>query len=213
MKRIVRLTESDLTRIVRRVIKEEECLETPKWLVNFTIGQSKMSVVCNYLTWYSKDYNEGSGFKVLVDLEKTELAVTVCSMDGTLGGLKSISGGKKGTNPSNECPEFIYTFSNSKENGDLNRMLDNIKDILSSDVNKLKESDLTRIVKETINENINQSSEDFRSISRRVSSALDDLVSDTKKGDTRKVDESIAAVKHHIRKMEGIIDDLKKKLR
>jgi len=152
MKRIVRLTESDLTRIVRRVIKEEECLETPKWLVNFTIGQSKMNVVCNYLTWYSKDYDEGSGFKVLVDLEKTELAVTVCSMDDTLGGLKSISGGKQETNPSNECPEFIYTFSNSKENGDLNRMLDNIKDILSSDVNKLKESDLTRIVRRVINE-------------------------------------------------------------
>jgi len=78
---------------------------------------------------------------------------------------------------------------------------------------RLTESDLTRIVKETINENINQSSEDFRSISRRVSSALDDLVSDTKKGDTRKIDESKDAVKLHIRRMENFIDDLKKKLR
>ena len=78
---------------------------------------------------------------------------------------------------------------------------------------RLTENDLKRIVKETINENINQSSEDFRSISRRVSSALDDLMSDTKKGDTRKIGDSMDAVKHHIRRMENIIDELKKKLR
>ena len=37
----------------------------------------------------------------------------------------------------------------------------------------LTESDLTRIVKKTINENINQSSEDFRSICRKVTASLD----------------------------------------
>ena len=77
----------------------------------------------------------------------------------------------------------------------------------------LTESDLTRIVKKTINENINQSSEDFRSISRRVTASLDDLNNEMKKGDVRKMEESKDAVKHHIRRMEGIIDDLKKKLR
>jgi hypothetical protein len=150
MKKIIRLTESDLTRIIRQIIKEEECLETPKWLKNFKIGQKEMSVVCHYLTWYSNDYNEGRGFKVLVDLEKPELAVTVCSMDDTLGALKSISGGKQETNKSNGCPEFIYTFSNSEEGGDLNDMLDEINTIFSSD--KLKESDLTRIIRRVINE-------------------------------------------------------------
>ena len=140
MKRIIRLTESDLTRIVRQIIKEEECLETPKWLENFTIGQSKMNVVCSYLTWYSDGYNDGSevGFKVLVDLDKMQLEVTVCSMDDTLDDLESILLGRPGTNPSNGCPEFKYKFSSSEENGDLNGMLDKIKGILSSD--QLKES-------------------------------------------------------------------------
>ena len=77
----------------------------------------------------------------------------------------------------------------------------------------LTESDLTRIVKKTINENINQSSEDFRSICRRVTASLDDLNNEMKKGDVRKIEESKDAVKHHIRRMEGIIDELKRKLR
>ena len=77
----------------------------------------------------------------------------------------------------------------------------------------LTESDLTRIVKKTINENINQSSEDFRSISRRVTASLEDLNVEMKKGDVRKMEDSKDAVKHHIRRMEGIIDELKRKLR
>ena len=77
----------------------------------------------------------------------------------------------------------------------------------------LTESDLTRIVKKTINENINQSSEDFRSICRRVTASLDDLTVEMKKGDLRKMEESKDVVKHHIKRMEGIIDDLKRKLR
>jgi hypothetical protein len=77
----------------------------------------------------------------------------------------------------------------------------------------LTESDLTRIVKKTINENINQSSEDFRSISRRVTASLDDLNVEMKRGDVRKMEESKDAVKRHIRRMEGIIDELKRKLR
>jgi len=151
MKRIIRLTESDLTRIVRQIIKEEECLETPKWLENFTIGQSKMSVVCNYLTWRypeDSDYEEG-GFRVLVDLNKMKLEVTVCKMDDILIKLESILG-KPGMNEWKGCPEFIYEFSDSEENGDLNDVLDEIKDILS--VNQLKEAYLSRFTKRRISE-------------------------------------------------------------
>jgi hypothetical protein len=78
---------------------------------------------------------------------------------------------------------------------------------------RLTESDLTRIVKNTINENINQSSEDFRGIWRRVTAALEDLNVEIKKGDTRKIEESKDSVKHHIRRMENILDELKRKLR
>ena len=151
MKKIIRLTESDLTRIVRQIIKEEECLETPKWLESFTIGQSKMSVVCNYLTWRypeDRDYEEG-GFKVLVDLKNMKLEVTVCKMDDILDDLESILG-KPGMNEMKGCPEFIYEFSDSEENGDLNDVLDEIKDILS--VNQLKEAYLSRFTKRRISE-------------------------------------------------------------
>jgi hypothetical protein len=78
---------------------------------------------------------------------------------------------------------------------------------------RLTESDLTRIVKQTINENINQSSEDFRSICRRVTASLDDLTVEMRKGDPKKTEESKDTVKHHIRRMENIIDELKRKLR
>jgi len=78
---------------------------------------------------------------------------------------------------------------------------------------RLTESDLTRIVKNTINENINQSSEDFRGICRRVTAELEDLNVVIKKGDVRKIEESKDTVKHHIKRLEGIIDELKRKLR
>jgi hypothetical protein len=78
---------------------------------------------------------------------------------------------------------------------------------------RLTESDLTRIVKNTINENINQSSEDFRGICRRVTAALEDLNVEIKKGEARKIEESKDIVKHHIRRMENILDELKRKLR
>jgi hypothetical protein len=78
---------------------------------------------------------------------------------------------------------------------------------------RLTESDLARIVKKTINENINQSSEDFRGICRRVTAALEDLSVEMRKGDTRKMEESKDVVKHHIRRMENILDELKRKLR
>jgi len=78
---------------------------------------------------------------------------------------------------------------------------------------RLTESDLTRIVKNTINENINQSSEDFRGICRRVTAELEDLNVVIKKGDVRKIEESKDTVKHHIKRLEGIIDELKIKLR
>lgn len=80
-------------------------------------------------------------------------------------------------------------------------------------VMRLTESDLIRLVKNTINENINQSSEDFRGICRRVTAELEDLNVVIKKGDVRKIEESKDTVKHHIKRLEGIIDELKRKLR
>jgi DNA-binding ferritin-like protein len=78
---------------------------------------------------------------------------------------------------------------------------------------RLTESDLTRIVRQTINENVNQTAEELRTASRRVLSALDDYNTENRKGDNRKIEESKDVVKHHIRRMENILDELKRKLR
>ena len=144
MKRIIRLTESDLTRIVRRVLKEEECLglEPPKWLQDFTFGQAKMDVICDYLTWHSDGYNDNSdetpGFKVLVDLRKMELEVTIMSMDDILEDLEDILGEPK-ESPTFGLPLFKYEFSDEENNGDLYQTLYGIRKILLSS-NNLKES-------------------------------------------------------------------------
>jgi hypothetical protein len=78
---------------------------------------------------------------------------------------------------------------------------------------RLTESDLNKIVKITINESLNQVAEDFRGTCRRVSSSLDDLDSATKRGDSRKIDEAKDLVKHQVRRLENLIDELKRKLR
>lgn len=78
---------------------------------------------------------------------------------------------------------------------------------------RLTETDLVRIVKQTLNENVNQSTDDLRSVSRRVFSALDDYGTELKKGDNRKIEESKDTVKHQIKRMENILDELKRKLR
>ena len=78
---------------------------------------------------------------------------------------------------------------------------------------RLTENDLARIVKKTLNENVNQSAEDLRTASRRVLSALEDYNTENRKGDNRKIEESKDVVKHHIRRMENILDELKRKLR
>ena len=78
---------------------------------------------------------------------------------------------------------------------------------------RLTESDLTRIVKQVINENINRASDDFRNQTRRVTMALDDLVNDMKKGDTRKIQDSKDLVQHHVRRLESILQEIKSKLK
>ena len=78
---------------------------------------------------------------------------------------------------------------------------------------RLTERDLSRIVKRVINENTNQIADEFYSESKRLSRVLDDYNQDVKKGENRKIEESKEIVKRHIRRMENILDDLKRKFR
>lgn len=77
---------------------------------------------------------------------------------------------------------------------------------------RLTESDLSRIVKQTINENVNNMADDLRGVSRRLNLSLDDYISVMKKGDSRKMEDSKQIVKRNIERMEEILKDLKRKL-
>ena len=78
---------------------------------------------------------------------------------------------------------------------------------------RLTERDLSRIVKRVINENTNQIADEFYNESKRLSRVLDDYNQDVKKGENRKIEESKEIVKRHIRRMENILDDLRRKFR
>ena len=78
---------------------------------------------------------------------------------------------------------------------------------------RLTERDLTNIVKRVLNENTNQIADELSGESKRLLNVLDDYNRDVKKGDNRKIEESKEIVKRHIRRMENILDDLKRKIR
>lgn len=77
---------------------------------------------------------------------------------------------------------------------------------------RLTENDLSRIVKQTISENVNNIADDLRGVSKRLNLSLDDYISDMKRGDSRKMEDSKEIVKKNIRRTENILDDLKRKL-
>ena len=77
---------------------------------------------------------------------------------------------------------------------------------------RLTETDLARIVKRALNENVNQTVDEFGSSFKRVSYALDDYKNVLRTGDSRKIDEAKDIVKFNIRRLENIIEQLKRML-
>jgi len=55
--------------------------------------------------------------------------------------------------------------------------------------------------------------DDLRGVSKRLNLSLDDYISDMKRGDSRKMEDSKEIVKKNIRRMEDILDKLKRKLK
>jgi len=55
--------------------------------------------------------------------------------------------------------------------------------------------------------------DDLRGVSKRLNLSLDDYISDMKRGDSRKMEDSKEIVKKNIKRMEDILDELKRKLR
>jgi len=53
----------------------------------------------------------------------------------------------------------------------------------------------------------------LRGVSKRLNLSLDDYISDMKRGDSRKMEDSKEIVKKNIKRMEDILDELKRKLR
>ena len=78
---------------------------------------------------------------------------------------------------------------------------------------RLTESDLTRIVKNVINENINRSTDEYEIVSRKVRMYLNDLNTEMRKGDPKKIEEVKYLVLHQIRNLENVLSEIKTKLR
>lgn len=162
MKKIIKLTESDLTRIIKRIINEEQCLEPPQILLDYEIGSSKFKYTCNtyHLIYnfasYIKDQTK-FGFAIYIELElkkgmlqfdKTNLNNNLPSV---INNLKSILGGefigpRESFDVGDNKARFNFTF---EDDADLETKLNGIKSQLDP---LLTESNLTNILKRIIKE-------------------------------------------------------------
>jgi hypothetical protein len=94
---------------------------------------------------------------------------------------------------------------NQKENMGRGSLIANVTTNYKSKGEPINESQL-------IKENINNDIEDFRMGSRKVLMQLDYLSETIRKGDMRRANDEKAAVVHHIKKLEYVLETLKKRL-
>jgi hypothetical protein len=122
MKKIIRLTESDLTRLVRQILKEEECLSPPDWLMKFEIDGKLGKSDCTNWNWRASDY-----LFVWISLKDNLLSVTTAKdLDET---SKEAITTAMGSQPKTKSTTFSWTknFTSSEEGGDLNTVLNGLQ--------------------------------------------------------------------------------------
>ena len=167
MKRIIRLTESDLTRIVKRVIKEGECVEPPQWLLSYKINNKLGKSDCSNWEWRKDTYTF-----LWISLKDKLLILSVSPDDALLNTFKPILGDPKITE---KYYTFKYNFSNQESGGDLNRVLDKLQGKIPW-ISQLKESDLTRIVKRLMSEEVDQLSDLKKLMRKNDDQSLEDAI-------------------------------------
>ena len=140
MKRIIRLTESDLTRIVKRIIMEEQCSAPPQWLMNYQLDGKLGKGECSNWEWRKDTYTFlfiNPKVKILIlSINPNEIE------EDQLNELKQIFGEPKITE---KYYTFKYTFSNQEDGGDLNQTLDKLQGKVPW-IASLNESDIRRIL-------------------------------------------------------------------
>jgi hypothetical protein len=140
MKRIIRLTESDLTRIVKRIIMEEQCSAPPQWLMNYQLDGKLGKAECSNWEWRKDTYTFlfiNPKVKILIlSINPNEIE------EDQLNELKQIFGEPKITE---KYYTFKYTFSNQEDGGDLNQTLDRLQGKVPW-ISSLNESDIRRIL-------------------------------------------------------------------
>ena len=155
MRRTIRLTERDLSRLVRRIIMEEQCSAPPQWLMNYRLDGKLGKSDCSNWEWRKDTYTflwvNPKGKILILSINPNEIE------EGQLNELKQIFGEPKITE---KYYTFKYTFSNQEDGGDLNQTLDKLQGKVPW-IASLNESDIRRIVKQSILEN------DFNKMRRR----------------------------------------------
>ena len=122
MKKIVRLTESDLVRLVKRVIREGECIAPPEWLMSYTIDGKKGKSDCSNWNWRATDY-----LFVWVSIKDKMLTVTTdLELDETSKNAISTAMGVEPKKREGKL-NWVKNFTSFEEGGDLNRMLDGLQ--------------------------------------------------------------------------------------
>jgi hypothetical protein len=142
-----RLTERDLSRIVRRVIKEEECTAPPEWLMNFKIDGKVGTSDCSNWNWRASEI-----LFVWISLKDKMLSVTTeLDLDET---SKEEITAAMGVQPKTKLKtlNWVKTFSSSEEGGDLNITLNGLQGNIPW-MSMLNEMDIRRIVRRVIKEN------------------------------------------------------------
>jgi hypothetical protein len=137
----IRLTESELIRLVKRIIKEEECSAPPQWLMDYQLDGKLGKSDCSNWEWRKDTYTflwVSPKDKILIlSISPNEIE------EEQLNELKQIFGEPKITE---KYYTFKSTFSDPEDGGDLNQTLDKLQGKIPW-LTSLNESNIRRIVK------------------------------------------------------------------
>jgi hypothetical protein len=154
MKRTIRLTESDLTRIIKRIIKEEECIAPPQWLQDYTIDGKKGKTDCSNWSWRKDDMQFLYVFISMEGDHELNLSVAVADIPEEGGGvqkLTNIFGSEPKIKQNGKYYFFSAGFESLEEGGDLNQLLDNLQGKVAW-MESLQERYLRNLMKKVIRE-------------------------------------------------------------
>ena len=130
MKRTIRLTESDLARIIKRIIKEEECVAPPQWLQDYTIDGKKGKTDCSNWSWRKDDMQFLYVFISKEGDHELNLSVAVADIPEVGDGvqkLTNIFGSEPKIKDNGKYYFFSTGFESLEEGGDLNQLLNNLQ--------------------------------------------------------------------------------------